>query len=142
VSKENGGLNSAVPLKSQTWDVPRQFFIMKTSQTLKKGQQYEVQMRFTGHLNDLLQGFYRSSYQQDNQSKYNRLHAVGVKQSKYKTHYRWIATTQFQPTDARQAFPCFDEPALKAKFKISLARPKELSAISNMPKKMGQPESV
>lgn len=69
VSKENGGLNSGVPLDSQTWDIPRQFFIMKTSQTLKKGQQYEVQMRFTGHLNDLLQGFYRSSYQQDNQSK-------------------------------------------------------------------------
>ena len=44
-----------------------------------------------------------------------------------------MATTQFEATDARRALPCWDEPALKAKFTVTLEVPKGLTAVSNMP---------
>jgi puromycin-sensitive aminopeptidase len=74
-----------------------------------------VDIAFSGELKDDLAGFYRSSYQD----------ASG--------ETRYIATTQFESTDARKAFPCFDEPDLKATFKIHLVVPRHLEAISNYP---------
>ncbi len=72
-------------------------------------------IEFTGILNDRLLGFYKSQY----------------KDKKGKTKY--LATTQFEAADARRAFPCWDEPAVKATFDVSLLVDKHLGAISNMP---------
>ncbi len=73
-----------------------------------------VCLEFEGILNDKMHGFYRTSYEVRGQK-------------------RWGATTQFEATDARRAFPCWDEPDFKARFKISLIVPQELTALSNMP---------
>jgi len=74
-----------------------------------------VEIAFDGILNDQLRGFYRSTFTDLN----------GV------THT--IATTQFENTDARRAFPCWDEPAYKATYQINLTIPSDLAAYSNSP---------
>nr|CAD7593835.1 unnamed protein product [Timema genevievae] len=111
---EEGDTNGSVAVQRISNDSARQFLVLHLARVLAAGRQYTVRMRYIGNLNDALQGFYRSSYIVNNQT-------------------RWVAATQFQPTDARRAFPCFDEPALKAKFKISIARPRNMTSISNMP---------
>ena len=74
-----------------------------------------LSMNFAGVLNDRLRGFYRSRY----------VDADGAE--------RYLASTQFEATDARRAFPCWDEPSLKATFSVALTIPKGLAAVSNRP---------
>ena len=88
--------------------------------TLEFGQELStgparLDMSFTGVLNDKLLGFYRSEYiSQDGQARY-------------------LATTQFEATDARRAFPCWDEPARKASFDVTLVFAEGLQAVANTP---------
>lgn len=48
-------------------------------------------------------------------------------------HYQF--STQFESCDARRAFPCFDEPNLKATFDFKVEIPEDQVALSNMPQK-------
>lgn len=74
-----------------------------------------LKILFTGELNDRMKGFYRSKYTGPDDDE------------------RYAAVTQFEASDARRAFPCWDEPALKATFDITLIVPKNRVALSNMP---------
>ncbi|XP_064088444.1 aminopeptidase N-like isoform X2 [Macrobrachium nipponense] len=101
---------------SHTYDNVRQFYIAHLSKPLQAGKKYVLSMEFDGYLNDKLYGFYRSTYTASDGRKV------------------LLASTQFQPTDARRAFPCFDEPGLKATFDIYLGREANMSSLSNMPR--------
>lgn len=102
-----GGLPLTIALESKLERV------QLSSKTIIPPGRYQLQVDFDGILNDKLVGFYKSSYK-DKQGK-----------------TRHIATTQMEPTDARRMFPCFDEPGMKAKFKIQAIIPSHLTAISN-----------
>ncbi|KAL6212263.1 hypothetical protein ACLB2K_017484 [Fragaria x ananassa] len=88
--------------------------VMEFEETLPIGLRV-LDIGFEGILNDNMKGFYRSTYEHNGEKKN-------------------MAVTQFEPVDARRCFPCWDEPACKATFKITLeAVPSELVALSNMP---------
>ena len=120
--------NSTISLKSSTdqefgklegfdWynDFQRNFFIANLTKSFKSGHNYTLYIKYTGYLADDNVGFYRSSYVDTN----------GVK--------KWLMTSKLEPTYARKSWPCFDEPAIKATYKISAIHRDDYYAMSNMP---------
>ncbi|KAJ8733110.1 hypothetical protein PYW08_001408 [Mythimna loreyi] len=88
--------------------------ILPLESALKANVDYVLQLSFEGKISNSMTGFYKSTYINDKHEVKN------------------LGVTQFEPTSARSAFPCFDEPAFKAKFEISIAHPETLTALSNM----------
>ncbi len=107
--------HSSLPLPLRpaqiTYDAKAETATFLFSKPIAKGRG-QLRLSFTGIIIDGMRGFYRSQYAVRGTKKY-------------------LATTQFEPTDARRAFPCFDEPAHKAIFDITLMVPARLTAISN-----------
>ncbi len=95
-------------------DAPTERAHLGLAETIGPGS-WVLHLGFRGILNDKMAGFYRSTYRDHD----------GVEHV--------IATTQFESTDARRAFPCWDEPDLKAVFGVTLVVPDGLHAISNGP---------
>lgn len=113
VADEDG---NSLDVEGVQYDKDREFFIINLSEQLIVGKMYTVEISYIAYLKDNLKGFYRSQY---------------FDRSTNTTQY--IAVTQFQATDARRAFPCFDEPGIKAQYEVSLGRKRDMTSISNMP---------
>jgi puromycin-sensitive aminopeptidase len=97
---------------SVTMDESLQRCRLMFSHALAPGE-WRLRMTFDGILNDKLRGFYRSTYKDESGTT------------------RTMAATQFEATDARRAFPCWDEPDFKAVFATTLMIDPCLKAISN-----------
>ena len=95
-----------------TYDVENEMALLALATEVDAGLA-TLTINFTGVLNDQLAGFYRSSYVDENGDTQH------------------LACTQFEATDARKAFPCFDEPDLKAIFEVSLIVDEKYFTVSN-----------
>ncbi|KAF3695860.1 Endoplasmic reticulum aminopeptidase 2 [Channa argus] len=82
---------------------------------LTTGQKYFLYIEFGAELAEGFYGFYRSTYRASTGET------------------RTLASTHFEPTSARMAFPCFDEPSFKANFSVRIWRSPEYISLSNMP---------
>ncbi|CAH2274216.1 aminopeptidase N, partial [Pelobates cultripes] len=103
---------------SKVEEVPvTQYLVLHAEHPMEVGKKYSISTGFVGELADDLAGFYRSEYEEDGVPKQDT---------------RIIATTQMQAPDARKAFPCFDEPAMKATFNITIVHKSDYVALSNM----------
>ncbi len=94
------------------YDEERERATFRFKETLAPGK-WQLLTSYCGILNDDLRGFYRSTFKDDSGTEHV------------------IATTQFEATDARRAFPCWDEPDLKATFSVALEVDPGLVAVSN-----------
>lgn len=98
-------------------------------QEIPTNQDITLTCEFTGGISNSVDGFYRSKYKSSRESQSASLaphDGLG---------YNYMLSTHFEPVAARKAFPCFDEPLLKASFDFDIEIPAGLTAISNMPVK-------
>lgn len=107
-----GGMVISSPKTSENTETQTTTFSF--DDVIPANTQAKLEIEFTGTLNDNMAGFYRSSYKTKDGKK------------------KFMATTQMEPTDARRAIPCFDEPSLKAKFTVTLVADKKMTCLSNM----------
>lgn len=85
------------------------------AEPLCTGHNYTISIQYAANLSDSFHGFYKSTYRTQ------------------EGELRVLASTHFEPTSARMAFPCFDEPAFKAMFSVKIRREPYHLALSNMP---------
>ncbi|PAA81989.1 hypothetical protein BOX15_Mlig018792g3 [Macrostomum lignano] len=98
-------------------NVEKQWLTIKLGEPLRAGETYTVLIdRFKGKfVKNGKTGLYLSSSYSENSTEY------------------YLVSSQLEPIHAREVFPCFDEPAMKAEFNVSLVRGREFTALSNMP---------
>ena len=112
-------------MKDVSYDTKDERATLSLSQPIPAGRAV-LAIKFSGVMNSAMAGFYRAKY------KPTVTPAASVAKE---GEYHHMFSTQFEACDARRAFPCFDEPNLKASFEFEIEIPKDQVALSNMPEK-------
>ncbi|KAJ4502159.1 hypothetical protein HRR81_004501 [Exophiala dermatitidis] len=122
------GKDGGSPVASMTdvsYDTTSERATIKFSSKIPSGDAV-IAIKYRGTINNAMAGFYRS--------KYKPAVTPGPDTPTDGEHY-YMLSTQFEACDARRAYPCFDEPNLKASFDFEVEIPEGLVALSNMPEK-------
>ncbi|KAF9963010.1 hypothetical protein BGZ65_006534 [Modicella reniformis] len=104
----------SVTATSVSYNIDEETITLEFPEPLYVGTSWILDVTYVGLVNDKLNGFYRSEYTDAD----NNVHQ--------------LTTTQFQSTHARRAFPCWDEPSVKATFFLTLVAPQGMTCLSNM----------
>ncbi|XP_041102581.1 endoplasmic reticulum aminopeptidase 2-like [Polyodon spathula] len=115
IEAETGASESRKPLQVLEYP-PHEQIALVSSDVLLSGGKYFVCIDYAANLSDGFYGFYKSTYRSKDGET------------------RVLASTHFEPTSARMAFPCFDEPVFKANYSVVIRRGDKHIALSNMPK--------
>ncbi|KAH8851642.1 Aminopeptidase N [Schistosoma japonicum] len=114
ILNENDDSFDDIELKNISYEEDLEWYRIELVHSLQPYTYYELRFgQFRSTLNDELKGWYLSKYMENGT-------------------YKYLATSQLQPTDARRVFPCWDEPGFKAQFQVSLIRQKDYHSLSNM----------
>lgn len=126
VQVESAKTQTSIPSSSISYDVKKQRATIFFEDEIPATDSALIVIKFQGTINNTMAGFYRSKYTP----------AVTPAASVPKDgDYHCMFSTQFESSDARRAFPCWDEPNLKATFDVEIEFPEDQVALSNMPEK-------
>ncbi len=117
---------AAVDVPNIPYEEKTQRATFELADELPESSKAVLDVQFSGTMNNAMAGFYRSKY------KPVAPPAASVPKD---DEFHYMFSTQFEACDARRAFPCFDEPNLKATFDVDIEIPEDLTALSNMPVK-------
>src|SRR5437867_9052800 len=105
----------ALPKSAIKIDKKKELLTLALLSELKPGD-HTLALRFEGKINEAGQGLFYMRYQEHGSGATKLMHG-----------------TEFEATDARRFFPCWDEPAFRARFQLTTVVPENWLAISNMP---------
>lgn len=114
--------SEVIPVLETSHDDGNEMLTIRLAKEIRESSNVTLKMEFRGPIKNDLMGLYYSTYKKGEKTIY-------------------LATTQFEPTSARKAFPCFDEPQMKATYDVILLRKSNYKSISNMPIKYSENRS-
>lgn len=107
------GPNGKLDIDFTDMDKEDEMYTVSLKKNLTIGSFYTLRIAYMGKLRDDFTGFYSGIYEEEDEGKY-------------------FGLTRFEPTFARRAFPCMDEPEFKATFRMYITVPIGYTALSNV----------